>query len=212
MMYFFEHDGFRLLVSLVLGSVIGLEREVSDKAAGLRTNVLICVGATLFTIISGRFTTGSDPARIAAQIVSGIGFLGAGAIMREGDRITGLTTAATIWTVAAIGTAVGYGFFTIACLTTVLILFIQLVLTKFDILIDDWRQRHTFRITSKFDDKSIEEIRTIFRGAHIKVLRQKLMKRNSQFYSEWYTSGPRLHQGDVVRKLLESKEVIEVTY
>ena len=205
-------DAVKILAALILGAVIGLEREVSDKAAGLRTNVLICVGACLFTILSGKFTAGSDPTRIAAQIVSGIGFLGAGAIMREGDRITGLTTAATIWIVAAIGTAVGFSHYTLACLTTVSVLLIQLVFTKLDILIDNWRERHTFRITSKFDDKSLEEIRTIFRGAHIRVLRHKLMKKNNQFHSEWYTSGPRLHQRDVVRKLLESKEVIEVLY
>src|SRR4051812_13048584 len=100
------HDEvFKLLLSVFLGGAIGLEREISDKAAGLRTNILICLGACLFMMISRGFTgiPVSDPTRIAAQIVSGIGFLGAGAIMREGDRVTGLTTSATIWVVAAIG-------------------------------------------------------------------------------------------------------------
>ena len=95
----FGQDLIRICIAVFLGGVIGLEREISDKAAGLRTNILICVGACLITIISGKFL--HDPARIAAQLISGIGFLGAGAIMREGDRVTGLTTAATIWTVAS---------------------------------------------------------------------------------------------------------------
>src|SRR3990167_6555915 len=89
-----NQDMLKIVTALILGSVIGLEREVSDKAAGLRTNILICIGATLFTIISLKFT--GDPARIAAQLVTGIGFIGAGAIMRDGEHVTGLTTAATI--------------------------------------------------------------------------------------------------------------------
>src|SRR3990167_4076560 len=139
-----NQDMLKIVTALVLGSVIGLEREVSDKAAGLRTNILICVGATLFTILSLKFT--NDAARISAQIVSGRGFLGAGAIMREGEHVTGLTTAATIWTVAAIGMGVGYGFWALAAGLTAAILFIQLAFTRLDILIDDWSDRYTFRI------------------------------------------------------------------
>ncbi|MEK7857692.1 MAG: MgtC/SapB family protein [Elusimicrobiota bacterium] len=205
-----SQEAVRLLFSLVLGAAIGLEREVSDKAAGLRTNILICLGATLFTIISSRFT--ADPARIAAQLVSGVGFLGAGAIMRDGDRVVGLTTAAMIFIVAAIGMAVGYGLYTVAALTTATVLFVQLVFTRMDILIDDWRQRHNFKIVSKLDEKVIEDIKTIFREADVVVLRRKLMKKNDLFYSEWYTSGARLTQKDVVKQLIDSKDVLEVTY
>ena len=83
----FMQDLFSLLVALFLGAAIGLERELSDKAAGLRTNILICLGSSLFTIISLKFSAFHDPARIAAQIVTGIGFIGAGAIMRDGEQI-----------------------------------------------------------------------------------------------------------------------------
>src|SRR5882672_9251806 len=102
-------DMAKIFIALILGSVIGLEREVSNKVAGLRTNTLICLGACLFTIIGLKFFDVRD-AHIQAQIIAGIGFLGAGAIMREGEHVTGLTTAATIWIVAAIGMAVGFGF------------------------------------------------------------------------------------------------------
>jgi len=103
-----------LIVSIVCGALVGIEREYSVKPAGIRTNILICVGSTLFTlasIISARLIAGNpgDAGRISAQIVSGVGFLGAGAILREGLRITGLTTAATIWLVAAIGMIIGLG-------------------------------------------------------------------------------------------------------
>src|SRR6185503_8345798 len=104
----------KLVLAVVFGGAIGLERELKAKPAGLRTNILICVGATLLTDVSITISlVGStrlgDPARLAAQIVSGVGFLGAGTIMQSSGTVTGLTSAATIWVVAAIGIAVGSG-------------------------------------------------------------------------------------------------------
>lgn len=102
----------RLLMAAVLGGAIGWEREHAHKPAGLRTNILICMGAALLTDLSvtaGAGVPGADPARIAAQIVSGMGFLGAGTILQARGSVTGLTTAATLWVVAAIGMAVGFG-------------------------------------------------------------------------------------------------------
>ncbi len=99
-----------LLLAVLFGGAVGFEREVKAKAAGLRTNILICVGATLFTQLSMRMTGATgDPSRIAAQIVTGVGFIGAGTILRARGGITGLTSAATIWVVAAIGVALGAG-------------------------------------------------------------------------------------------------------
>jgi len=103
----------RLVLALVLGGLIGLERETVEKPAGLRTHILVTLGATLFTLISreGFLGSGADPARVASNIVVGIGFLGAGTIWRSGVTVQGLTTAASLWTAAAIGTAVGAGFY-----------------------------------------------------------------------------------------------------
>ena len=206
----FNPDAVKLFAALLLGAVIGLEREVSDKAAGLRTNILICVGACLFSIISGRFF--NDPARIAAQIVTGIGFLGAGAIMREGDKVTGLTTAATIWMVAAIGVAAGYGHFTLSATAALMVLFVQLAFTQLDILIDDWRERHTYRIVSKLAAAGIEEIAKSFESSKIVIMKRKLMKKNNLYYSEWFTTGGRNSQEKVKKKLLASPYVLELTY
>jgi len=116
----------RLLLAAALGAVIGYQRERAGKPAGLRTHVLICVGAALFTIASlYGFGAGADPARVAAGIVAGIGFLGAGAIMRTGEGIVaGLTTAATIWAVAAIGLAVGAGLYLASAVATALTLIV----------------------------------------------------------------------------------------
>jgi putative Mg2+ transporter-C (MgtC) family protein len=204
-------DALKLFVSLALGAVIGLEREISDKAAGLRTNILICVGACLFTIVSS-WNPGADPTRIAAQIVSGIGFLGAGAIMHDGDRVVGLTTAATIWIVAAIGMAVGQGMFTVGAITTLIVLLVQLAFTQLDILVDDWRERHTFRVVSKLEEAAIDEIASFFNEAKVLVMRRKVMKKNNLYYSEWFTTGGRASQDRLKKRLLACPAVIEVTY
>ena len=213
-MTLFMSDSLSLCVALALGALIGIERELSDKAAGLRTNILICVGSCLFMIVSKNFTgvLDADPTRIAAQIVTGIGFIGAGAIMHEGEQVTGLTTAATIWVVAAIGMAVGVRDYAIAAFTTVLALFVQTLFPRLDAYVDDLRQRHTFKISSDLDDKGLEQIKTIFRDAHVKVLRRKLMKKSGLYYSEWYVAGPRLEQKNVVRLLLNNPHVRELTY
>jgi len=116
----------RLLLAVVLGAIIGYQRERVGKAAGLRTHALISVGAALFTIGSlYGFGVGVDPSRVAAGIVTGIGFLGAGAIIRRGEGvIEGLTTAATIWAVAGIGLAAGAGLYILSAVTTVIILIV----------------------------------------------------------------------------------------
>jgi putative Mg2+ transporter-C (MgtC) family protein len=118
----------RVALAAALGAVLGLERELREREAGLRTHLLVSVGSALFTIVSaygfreflasGANVVRADPTRIAAQIVTGIGFLGAGAIIRQGLAVRGLTTAATLWVVAAIGMASGAGYYSAAVITT----------------------------------------------------------------------------------------------
>lgn len=114
----------RLALAGVLGGLIGLERELREREAGLRTHLLVSVGAALFTIAGayGFDSVRVDPTRIAAQIVTGIGFLGAGAIIRQGFSVRGLTTAATLWVVAAVGLASGAGYYSGAVITTAVVL------------------------------------------------------------------------------------------
>jgi putative Mg2+ transporter-C (MgtC) family protein len=126
----------RLITAALLGAALGFERELQQKDAGLRTNILIAVGSALFTLMSiemaGPF---GDPGRIAAQIVTGIGFLGAGAIMRTDGGIQGLTTAATVWVNAAVGVAVGGGKYHLALIATGITLAALLVLQPIERLI-----------------------------------------------------------------------------
>jgi len=118
----------RLLVALILGAVVGLERERQERAAGLRTVTMVSLGSCLFTIVGAYGFANTDPSRVAAQIVTGIGFLGAGTIFLRKDLVRGLTTAATIWAVAAIGMAAGTSQYFIALFTTLLILSVLMVL------------------------------------------------------------------------------------
>lgn len=114
----------RILVAAVLGGAVGLEREIREHTAGFRTHILVSVGAAAFTLASsyGLDGTGFDPNRISAQVVTGIGFLGAGAIIRYGVSVRGLTTAASLWTVAAVGLLTGQGYFSAALITTALVI------------------------------------------------------------------------------------------
>jgi putative Mg2+ transporter-C (MgtC) family protein len=127
-----EEALLRLILAAVLGGAVGIERELREREAGLRTHMMVSVGSALFTLasaygfrdffVNGGSIVRADPTRIAAQIVSGIGFLGAGAIIRQGLSIRGLTTAATLWVVAAIGLACGAGYYDAAAMTTVVVL------------------------------------------------------------------------------------------
>ncbi len=124
----------KLAIAVLIGGGVGLEREIKGKPAGLRTNILICVGSALLMDLSMSIaaTHGGDPGRIAAQVVTGIGFIGAGCIIQAGSRVTGLTSAATIWVVASIGLIAGSGFPLLAVVAAVMVLLTLVVLGRFE--------------------------------------------------------------------------------
>jgi len=129
---------FRLTVAFVVSGLIGLEREVRRHEAGLRTHIMVCLGSTLIMLTSlhlfaiYKAHTALDPSRMAMGVITGIGFLGAGTIMRSQEHIRGLTTAATLWVVAALGLAIGCGFFKTSCYVTALILLVLLFLRRIE--------------------------------------------------------------------------------
>ena len=133
---------FRLVLACVLGGVIGYERQSRRKSAGLRTNMLVCLGSCLVMLLSQQLyrevegLTNADPARLAARVVSGIGFLGAGAIMKEGLTVTGLTTAACLWVVAGVGLAAGAGYYSGALIATALVFVTLGSLSRLDEWVD----------------------------------------------------------------------------
>lgn len=154
-------DALRLLAALVAGALIGIERELHGKPAGFRTNTLICVGSALFTILSIRVaqSVGGDETRIAAQIVTGIGFLGAGAIIHGKNHVIGLTTAATVWAVAGVGMALGAGLYVLGAVATLLIHGVLLLFLQFEPMIEQFRRAAAIEIRVERAADSSETVR-----------------------------------------------------
>lgn len=167
-------DITRLIVAAALGGIIGVERQSRGQYAGFRTQLLVCLGSCLFTVVSIRLSESfggrADPGRIAAQIVTGIGFLGAGAILRHGEYIRGLTTAASLWVVSAIGMTVGFGQHLLAALATLIVL-VNLIFLK---NIENAFLRRRFA-TVKIVRRGMEEweLKPLLEAGGLKVLRRK---------------------------------------
>lgn len=171
----------RLVLACVFGGIIGYERQSRRKSAGLRTNVLVCLGACLIMVLSQEIyqhvegKTNADPARLAAQVVSGIGFLGAGAIMKEGLTVTGLTTAACLWVVAGVGLAVGGGFYSGAFITTALVFVTLGALSRLDNWVDHEKRIgltiHTLDKAGQLMSISscLEDLQLIIHGIKVKA-------------------------------------------
>lgn len=154
-----HEDVFSILLATFLGAAIGLERELSGKSAGLRTNLLICLGAAIFTTISRRMAVGDgSTSRIAAQIVTGVGFLGAGALIQDRRGVHGLTTAATIWLVASIGMAcgAGRGFHELAVVSTLITIIVLAGLAKLAKPLERYAQKNKTR-NYVFEDEDCKE-------------------------------------------------------
>jgi len=152
----FTDEVIKILAALAVGSIIGAEREYRSKAAGFRTVILVTLGSCLFTILSIQLGDISNQARIAANIVTGIGFLGAGAIYRDKISIRGLTTATTIWISAALGMAIGCGQYYITFVVTAIVMIILLSFNWFQKIIDTVNQEKNYKI--KFDNESLNII------------------------------------------------------
>jgi putative Mg2+ transporter-C (MgtC) family protein len=152
----------RLMLAAVLGGAIGAERELNDQPAGLRTHMLLTTGACLFTLISAYgFGRGSDPSRLAAQIVTGIGFLGGGAIVRDGLTVKGVTTAASIWATASVGVAIGAGSYVLGVGGAVLVVGTLFGLRSADNVLRRWgvsREEYTMLAHSGFDAARVVEL------------------------------------------------------
>lgn len=162
----------KLLLAMLCGGAIGFERELSRKAAGLRTNVLICIGAALYMIISRHIGGGAaytDPARLAAQVVTGIGFLGAGVILQSRGSVTGPTTAATIFVVGAVGIGIGEGMFVLAVFSTVLIIMVLVVLRKVERAIIKRKRLFHYTLTTRDPAELLDGLLNVLEKEHMQL-------------------------------------------
>jgi putative Mg2+ transporter-C (MgtC) family protein len=214
----------RLVLAATLGGLIGLEREISGKPAGLRTNLLICMGAALLmelsiniaALVEPAYATGevalrSDPARIAAQIVSGIGFLGAGSILQSRGSVTGLTTAATIWVVAAIGMAVGGRFYVEAIGASALVGFSLVLLRKVEMVLIRRRRTQRYMVVLDPDAELLNFITETFRRLGLQVETESVEKGAEQFEAAFDVAGPAPLHPRALEELVEHAGIRKVT-
>ncbi|MCS7463497.1 MgtC/SapB family protein [Paenibacillus doosanensis] len=173
----------RMILSVVLGGLIGMEREWSNHAAGFRTHILVCLGSTTIMLLSSygfsqfvnEANVRTDPARLAAQVISGIGFLGAGAILRNGNMIKGLTTAASVWVVAAIGLSVGAGFYMGALFCTFLVLISLFLLNKWEKHLMRHRRYQEVAIQIIDNPGALGKIASIFGDHDVQITNLKML-------------------------------------
>ncbi len=199
-------DVARLLLAVLLGGIIGAEREYRDKTAGFRTIIFICVGATLFTIFSIRLGGSNDPARVAANIVSGVGFLGAGAIMRDARRVTGLTTASTIWLAAALGMGVGAGHYMLAGAATLVVLIVLLLFPRIEAWIGNSDTR-TYEVVCPVCPGMLDELESMARSSGLRVVERQRAKAGEDMICNLMVVGrPAAHE-QLTEKLLTHTEV-----
>lgn len=171
-----DNDLIAIGVSILAGSLVGLEREYKNKSAGFRTIVLICLGATAFTIVS-RFGVGSDD-RVAANIITGIGFIGAGVIFKDKFSVMGLTTAAVIWVVAAIGMAAGTGYYGLALTLSVITVLVLSVLNKVESAMERlFLTRTIFVVFQDMDTDNLEALKQVMDKHSITHTRKTVSKR-----------------------------------
>jgi putative Mg2+ transporter-C (MgtC) family protein len=188
----------RLLAAVAGGALIGLERELAGKPAGFRTNILICVGAALFTLLSIDVAGApQDQTRIAAQIVTGVGFLGAGAILRQRGRVVGLTTAATIWVVAAVGMAFGAGAYGIGTLATLLTTGVLFGLRTAEERIHRGRVLAGYHIELEPSDEAHDALARILREARVQRHAWRPSRRDGKVAGRLHVRG----HGDAVSEL-----------
>lgn len=209
-MDFAERDIIRLGIAVLIGGLIGAEREYHGKAAGLRTMIMICVGSALFTMVSGRIGGVGD--RIAANIVNGIGFLGAGIIFRADNRVKGLTTAATVWAVSALGMCVGAGHYDIAIIGFVFILGPLWLLVNFSHRIQRLRQTREYRIVATFHHKTLKQYEKLFEEYNLSPTRSQQQRIGTDIIGNWRVDGSEQNHEKCINRLLNDPEVKEFTF
>src|SRR6266571_6364473 len=161
----------QLGLATLLGGAIGLERELGGKPAGLRTNILICIGSALYTQLSLSMVHGAtDATRVAGQIVTGVGFIGAGTILHARGAVVGLTSAATIWVVAAIGVALGSGYYAEALATTLVVLVVLQGLGRVEIVVERQSTRSKISIHARPGPTVLEDLETLVRRTGLEIL------------------------------------------
>mgnify|MGYP003596132905 FL=1 len=202
---------YQLLLALLIGAIIGTEREYRSKSAGLRTMIMVSLASCLFTMLSLRIGV-ENPDRLAANILTGLGFLGAGVIFKDDNRISGITTATTIWMVAALGMAVGAGYFFLSLLGTVLVLIVLIFLVYVQDKIDELHQARNYRILCIYQQETLDKYEKIFAKNQLKIIRGVQNKTEQHIVGRWVLIGSAQNHKNLTQALLDDIEIKELSF
>jgi putative Mg2+ transporter-C (MgtC) family protein len=201
----------QLILVIIVGGLIGAEREFFNKSAGFRTMILICLGSYLFTIFSISIS-GSTNDRIASNIVTGIGFLGAGVIYKDDNRINGITTAATIWAIAALGMGIATSHYELVFISTAIILGALLLLTKLERFIDKLNQSRVYKIICPYKEELLAEFEVRLKKYKLRFKRIKQTKVGDNIIGSWQVLGPEKAHKKFVDSILHDPTVREFEF
>lgn len=207
---FYNDDFIKILASTVVGALIGLEREYRSKSAGLRTFTLISVGSTIFTILSEKMGIYNSPDRIASNVVTGIGFLGAGVIFKMDDRVKGLTTATIIWVTASLGMAIGDGHILLSFLGTIVVYIVLVLFVKLEVFMERYGQTRNYKIVCNYSPEMYKRLETIFEQCNLTAKREKQIVTKDTLTSNWSVRGRSSKHDKLVKKLMAEKDVKEL--
>lgn len=206
-----NNDIYHLLMALAIGAIIGAEREYRSKSAGLRTMIMVSLASCLFTILSIKIGV-QNPDRLAANILTGLGFLGAGVIFKDDNRISGITTATTIWMVAALGMAAGAGYEYLAFVGTLLVLVVLVFLVYFQEKIEAIHQARNYRILRDYQQETLDKYEELFKHYNMKILRGVQNKTEKQIVGRWVLIGSAQNHKKLTNYLLLDQEIKELSF
>ncbi|OTG83807.1 MgtC/SapB family protein [Acinetobacter sp. ANC 4648] len=204
-------DIYHLLIALAIGAVIGTEREYRSKSAGLRTMIMVSLSSCLFTILSIKIGV-ENPDRLAANILTGLGFLGAGVIFKDDNRISGITTATTIWMVAALGMAVGAGYELLSLFGTLIVLIVLIFLVYIQDKIDEFHQARNYMILCEYQQETLDKYEDLFKQHDMKILRGVQNKTEKYITGRWILIGSAQNHKKLTQYLLGDDEIKELSF
>jgi len=212
MFIFTPEDLIKILVAVLIGGIIGFERELHSKAAGLRTITLITVGAAMFTLLSSKFTD-TATSRVASNIVTGVGFLGAGAILFAEGKVKGLTTASSVWVAASLGMAVGLGQYILGGATALMVVIVLDLFTRLDRWLDiKGRESLSYEIAYKDRPGKDKELEKLFGEYRMKIRTHRPMRQENLRRDTWEIDGRASDHHALAEKLLADEEIVELKY
>lgn len=206
---FVYEDLILIFISIVIGLIIGWEREYRNKTAGLRTLMLVSVGSCTFTILSLKIGV-ANPDRLAANIITGIGFLGAGAIFKDENKINGITTACTIWVTAALGMAIGSGHIYLAIISATVVFFVLWNLLALEKWIDNTHKISEYKITTIYSDEIIHQFEILFEEHKLKHSKLHISKTEDKLTVYWRLEGNNKHHHKLSKDLLNNTSIIKL--